>query len=112
MASGCQSDISANTSRSLEAGRIVDRRLETERGDRTDTRHGHELSDLPIITCQLQNLTIEIVGLLLDGLTCLEQRPDYSDQLGTILDQFLGPDSKDIELGTAAGRGSGSRDHA
>jgi hypothetical protein len=34
MASGCQSDISANTSRSLEAGRIVNRRLETERGDR------------------------------------------------------------------------------
>src|SRR5262249_36580536 len=100
MASGCQSDISANTSRSLEAGRIVDRRLETERRDRTDTRHGHELSDLPIITCQLQNLTIEIVGLLLDGLTCLEQRPDYSDQLRTILDQFLGPNSKEIELGT------------
>src|SRR5437773_383164 len=101
MASGCQSDISANTSRSLEAGRIVDRRLETERGDRTDTRHGHELSDLPIITCQLQNLTIELVGLLLDGLTWLEQRPDHSDQLGTILDQFLGPHGKDIELGTA-----------
>src|SRR2546425_11895025 len=69
MASGRQSDISANTSRSLEAGRIVDRRLEAERGDRADTRHGHEPSDLRIITCQLQNLTIEIVGLLLDGLT-------------------------------------------
>src|SRR5258708_17098886 len=64
MASGRQSDISANTSRSLEAGRIVDRRLEAERGDRADTRHGHEPSDLSIITCQLQNLTIEIVGLL------------------------------------------------
>ena len=59
------------------------------------------MNDLPIITCQLQNLTIEIVGLLLDGLTCLEQRPDHSDQLGTILDQFLGPNGKDIELGTA-----------
>src|SRR6201997_1540881 len=82
MASGRQSDISANTSRSLEAGRIVDRRLEAERGDRADTRYGHEPSDLRIITCQLQNLTIEIVGLLLDGLTCLEQRPDHSDQLG------------------------------
>src|SRR5262249_49993359 len=101
MASGGQSDISANTSRSLEAGRIVDRRLEAERGDRSDTRHGHELSDLLIKTCQLQNLTIEIVGLLLDGLTCLEQRPDHSDQLRTILDQFLGPNGKDIELGTA-----------
>src|SRR5258707_4515625 len=64
MASGRQSDISANTSRSLEAGRIVDRRLEAERGDRADTRHGHDPSDLSIITCQLQNLTIEIVGLL------------------------------------------------
>src|SRR5258706_623543 len=101
MASGRQSDISADTSRSLEAGRIVDRRLEAERGDRTDTRHGHEPSDLRIITCQLQNLAIEIVGLLLDGLTCLEQRPDHSDQLGTVLDQFLGPHGKDIELGTA-----------
>src|SRR5258708_4880221 len=101
MASGRQSDISADTSRSLEAGRIVDRRLEAERSDRTDTRHGHEPSDLRIITCQLENLTIEIVGLLLDGLTCLEQRPDHSDQLGTVLDQFLGPHGKDIELGTA-----------
>src|SRR5207245_1936495 len=95
MASGRQSDISADTSRSLEAGRIVDRRLEAERGDRTDTRHGHEPSDLRIITCQLQNLAIEIVGLLLDGLTCLEQRPDHSDQLGTILDQFLGPHGRE-----------------
>src|SRR4029450_11569990 len=98
---GPQSDISADTSRSLEAGRIVDRRLEAERGDRTDTRHGHEPSDLAIITCQLENLTIKVVGRLLDGLTCLEQRPDHSDQLGTILDQFLGPHGKDIELCTA-----------
>src|SRR5213082_3270594 len=101
MASGRQSDISPNTSLSLEAGRIIDRRLEAERGDRADTRHGHEPSDLCIITCQLQNLTIEIVSLLLDGLTCLEQRPDHSDQLGTVRDQFLGPHGKDIELGSA-----------
>src|SRR2546423_14012684 len=101
MASGRQSDISANTSRSLEAGRIVDRRLEAERGDRADTRHGHEPSELRIMTCQLQNLTIEIVSLLLDGLTCLEQRPDHGNQLGAILDQFLRPHRKDIELGAA-----------
>src|SRR5437660_7452492 len=101
MASGRQSDISANTSRSLEARRIVDGRLEAERVDRADTRHGHEASDLRIITCQLQNLTIEIVGLLLDGLTCLEQRPNHSHQLGTIFAQFLGSHGKDIELGTA-----------
>src|SRR5258706_4815083 len=101
MASGRQSDISADTSRSLEAGRIVDRRLEAERGDRADTRHGHEPSDLRIMTCQLQNLTVEIVSLLLDGLTCLEQRPDHGNQLGAILDQVLGPHRKDIELGTA-----------
>src|SRR5260370_40360191 len=99
MASGRQSDISGDTSRSLEAGRIVDRRLEAERSDRTDTRHGHEPSDLPIITCQLENLTIEIVGLLLDGLTCLEQRPDHSNQLGTTLDQFLRPHANEIDLG-------------
>ena len=36
MASGRQSDIGANTSRSLEAGRIVDRRLEAERGGAFD----------------------------------------------------------------------------
>src|SRR6185436_5457572 len=56
---------------------------------------------LRIMTCQLQNLTIEIVSLLLDGLTCIEQRPDHGNQLGAILDQFLGPHRKDIELGTA-----------
>src|SRR6516162_6490121 len=53
------------------------------------------------MTCQLQNLTIEIVSLLLDSLTCLEQRPDHGNQLGAILDQFLGPHGKDIEFGTA-----------
>src|SRR5262245_60787560 len=101
MAAGCQPDISANTSRSLEARWIVDRRLEAERGDRTDPGRGHEASDLRIMTCQLQNHTIEIIGLLLDGLTCLEQRPDHSHQLGTIFDQFLGSHGKDVELGTA-----------
>src|SRR5262249_15820680 len=53
------------------------------------------------MTCQLQNLTIEIVSLLLDGLACLEQRPDHGNQLGAILDQFLGPHRKDVELGSA-----------
>src|SRR5260370_24765515 len=101
MASGRQSDISADTSRSLEAGRIVDRRLEAERSDRTDTTHGHEPSDLRIITCQLQNLAIEIVGLLRDDLTCLDQRPDHSHQLGTVLEPFLAPPANDTELGTS-----------
>src|SRR5262245_3357651 len=53
------------------------------------------------MTCQLQNFTVEIVGLLLDGLPCLKQRADHRDQLWTILDQLLGPHSKNIELGTA-----------
>src|SRR5215471_7225018 len=53
------------------------------------------------MTCQLQNLTIETVRPLLDGLTCLEQRPDHSNQLRTIRDQFLGSHGKDIEFGTA-----------
>src|SRR5215510_10387640 len=101
MASGRQSDISADTSRSLEAGRIVNRCLKAERGDRADTRHGHEPSDLRIVTRQLQNLTVEIVDLLFNGLARREQRPDHSDQLGTVRDQFLGPHGKDIELGTA-----------
>src|SRR5262249_53765553 len=57
--------------------------------------------DLSIMTCQLENLTIEIVRVLLDRLTCLEQRPDHGNQLRTIRDQFLGSHGKDIELGTA-----------
>ena len=85
MASGRQSDIGPNTSRSLEARRIIDRRLEAECGDRADTRHGHEPADLHIMTRQLVNLTVEIVDLLLDGLARLEQRPDRSHQFGTIL---------------------------
>src|SRR5271155_6114575 len=101
MASGRQSDIGADTSRSLEACRIVDRRLEAERGDRADTRHGHKPADLHIMTRQLVNLTVEIADLLLDGLARLKQRPDRSDQLGTILDQLLSSHSKDIELCTA-----------
>jgi hypothetical protein len=38
MTSGRQPDIGPNTSRSLEARRIIDRRLEAECGDRADTR--------------------------------------------------------------------------
>src|SRR5262245_11698266 len=77
MASGRQSDISADTSRSLEAGRIVNRCLKAERGNRADTRHGHEPSDLRIVTRQLQNLTVEIVDLLFNGLALDfdQQRP-------------------------------------
>ena len=86
MATGRQSDIGTNTSRSLEARGIVDCRLEAERSDRTDTGRGHEFADLHIMTRQLQNLTVEIANLLLDGLARLEQRPDRGYQLGTTLD--------------------------
>ena len=72
MTSGRQSDVGANTSRSLEARRIVDCRLEAKCGDRTDTRRGHEPVDLHIITSQLQSLTVEIADLLLDGLARLK----------------------------------------
>ena len=89
MTSGRQPDIGADTSRSLEACRIVDCRLKAKCGDRTDTRRGHELADLHIMTGQLQNLTVEITDLLLDGLARREQRPDRSDQLGPILNLAL-----------------------
>src|ERR1700680_1398836 len=101
MASGCQSDIGADTSRSLEACRIVARRLEAERGNRADTRYGHKPADLHIATRQRQNLTVEIADLLLDGLARDKQWADRGNQLGTVLDQFLGSHGKDIELGTA-----------
>jgi hypothetical protein len=52
-----------------------------------------------IMTRQPVNLTAEIADLLLDGLARLEQRPDRSHQLGTILDQLLGSRGEDIELG-------------
>jgi hypothetical protein len=45
------------------------------------------------------NLTVEIADLLLDVLARLEQRPDRSHELGTILDQLLGSRGEDIELG-------------
>jgi hypothetical protein len=82
--SGCQSDIGADSSRSLEACRIVDRRLEAERGDRADTRHGHQPADPHIVTRQRQNLTVEIADLLLDGPARDKQWPDRSNQLGTV----------------------------
>jgi hypothetical protein len=50
---GRQSDIGNNTSRSLEARRIVDRRLEAQCGDQAETRCGHEPADLHIMTHQL-----------------------------------------------------------
>src|ERR1700691_6461869 len=92
-----QSDIGTHTSRSPEARRIVDRRLEAQCGNRADTRYGHEPADLHIVTCQLVNLTVEIADLSLDGFARVKQRPDRSHQLGTILDQLLsahGGDSK------------------
>jgi hypothetical protein len=57
---GFSSDIGANTSRSLEAGRIVDRRLKAERGNRTETGRGHEFANLHIMVRQLQNLTYAV----------------------------------------------------
>jgi hypothetical protein len=72
MGPGRQSDVGAHTSRSLEACWIVNRRLEAKRGDRANARHGHEPADLHIMTGQLQNPTVEIVDLLLDGLARCE----------------------------------------
>src|SRR6516225_1797279 len=57
---GFSSDIGANTSRSLEAGWIVDRRLKAERGNRTETGRGHEFAHLHIMVRQLQNLTYAV----------------------------------------------------
>src|SRR5204863_5168488 len=74
---------------------------EAKRSDRADTGCGHEPTNLHVMTCQLQNLTVEIANLLFDGRARVEQRSDRSDQLRTILDQLLGSDSEDIELGTA-----------
>src|ERR1700730_6177185 len=104
MTSGRQSDIGANTSRSPEARWIVDRRLEAKCGDRADTRRGHEPADLHIITGQLQNLTVEIADLLLDGPARCEQRSDRSHQLRTILNQLLGSHGEDVELGAPVTR--------
>src|ERR1700693_4738125 len=101
MASGGQSDIGTDTSRSFEARRIVNRRLEAECSDRADARHGHEPADLHIMTRQLVDLAIEIGDLLLYGLACLEQWPDRSHQFGTIFDQPFGANGEDIELGAA-----------
>ena len=64
---------------------------------------------------------IEIIDLLLDGLTRLEQRCDDSDQFGAVLNQFCCARSKAVELGTTnyptkileqTDLGSGSLDRA
>jgi len=63
----------ANTSRSLKARRIVDRRFKAECSDGADTKHGHESADLNITPRQLVTLTVEF-DLLLNGLRYLEGR--------------------------------------
>jgi hypothetical protein len=67
-------------------GRIVNRCLKAECGDRADTWHGHEPAYLHIMTRELQNLAVEVADLPLDGFARLEQWPDRSHQLRTILD--------------------------
>ena len=62
-----------------EACRVVNCHLEAEYSDRAETKYGYELAR--IMTRPIVNLTIEIVGLLLEGLARLEQRPDRSRQL-------------------------------
>jgi hypothetical protein len=51
------------------------------------------------MTRQLVNLTVEIADLSLDGFARVQQRPDRSHQLGTILDQLLSAHGEDIKLG-------------
>ena len=51
---------------------------------------------------QLQNLTIEISDLLLNGLARLEQRPDRSDQIRAIFNQLSGSRGEDIERGATS----------
>ena len=71
-----------------------------ERGDRTNSRHGHEPADLGITARQLHNLAVKLTDLLLDGIARCEQRSDRSYKLRTTLDQLLGSHGEDIELGT------------
>src|SRR5260370_28481949 len=94
-------DIGTHTSRSRKPSRIINCCLERERGDRADTGYGHEPLDLRITARQLHNFTVELTDLPLDGVARFEQRPDRSNQLGTMLDQLLGSHGEDIERGTA-----------
>jgi len=60
--------------------------LKAERGDRTDTRHGHKPADLRIMASQFHNLAVKLTDLLPDGIARFEQRSDSSYQLRTALD--------------------------
>jgi hypothetical protein len=79
--------------------RSVNRCLEGQRGDRTDTRYGHKSADLRIMTRQPHNLAVKFTDLLPDGIARFEQRSDCSYQLRAALDQLLGSHGEDIELG-------------
>jgi len=102
MASGRQSDISADTSRSLEAvgSSIVALKQSAVIGPTPGTVMN--LSDLRIITCQLENLTIEIVGLVCSmALRALSSGPTTAIKLGTVLRSVPRPARQRRELGTA-----------
>jgi hypothetical protein len=53
------------------------------------------------MTASFRATAVDIFDLLLNGLACLEQRPDRSNQLRMIFDQPLGAHCEDIELGAA-----------
>ena len=88
---------SARTSRSRKPCRIVNRCLEGQRGDGTDTRDGHELANLRIMASQFHNLAVKLTDLLLDGRARFEQRSDRSYQLRATLDQLLGSHGEDMD---------------
>src|SRR4029079_16039868 len=101
VASTGKRSISTHTSRSRKPCRIINRCLEGERGNRADTRHGHELTNLRIMAGKFHNLAVKLTDLLLDDIARFEHRSDRSYQLRAILDQLLSSHGEDIELGTA-----------
>src|SRR5205807_5355523 len=74
VSSSCQSCISSDTSRPLEARGVVDRRKEAKSCDWTNTWCCHEPSHLSIIAGQPQHLAVEVRNLSPDSLASLEQR--------------------------------------
>jgi hypothetical protein len=66
--------------------------------NRADARCCHEPSHSSIVACQPHHLAVEVGNLLLDSLTCLEQRLDHSAKFWPIVDQLRRTYCKHVHL--------------
>ena len=75
-APGCKSEVGRHSTRSIEARRIIDSGLESQRGDEADARRRHQALADRVGVCSLAGAIIEFAEGAVEHQPCVEHRQE------------------------------------